>query len=103
MSGWLDPDAGEIVCRSEIMDRWDLVRGSVVLGSIFRPVVGAELAMPGGTWRVGSYGKGWRWAALGPGDEPAAWLDAGAIGLRSARIVVAPDREYTLSVKRLRH
>src|SRR3954467_13231974 len=100
MSGWLDPDAGDIVCRSAIVDRWELVRGSTILGSILRHGVGAEIATTERTWRIGSYGKGWRWAALGPGDEPAAWLNGGALGFGSARIVIAPDREYAMKSRR---
>src|SRR3954453_4173907 len=100
MSGWLDPDAGDIVCRSDIVDRWERVRGSTILGSILGHGVGAQIATTERTWRIGSYGKGWRWAALGPGGEPAAWLNGGALGFGSARIVIAPDREYAMKVSR---
>src|SRR5205809_4747299 len=100
MSGWLDPDAGDIVCRPDVVDRWELVRGSAILGSILRHGAGAEIATTQRTWRMRSYRKGWRWAALGLGDEPAAWLNGGALGFGSARIVIAPDREYAMKVTR---
>lgn len=101
MADWTHPLAGDIRCQIDGAGLWRLTRDGQELGAFTVPEHGGVLRAAGAEWRLEAFGKGWRWAATAPGrEEPVGWLDGGW-GVGDGRIIIAPDREYVVDLRRL--